>query len=112
MFVIVRTINHQSLIKIVRAVFSKTDFTEFYGVFWSFYGVKVKNSKKLKNSLEILANYTGTYIPNFKKIGPSVWSLALRTDTQTHTHTDTHTHVCKPYVLRTLIRPIRSEDLL
>ena len=41
-FVIVRTINHQSLIKIVRAVFSKTDFTAFYGVFWPFYWVKVK----------------------------------------------------------------------
>ena len=37
-----------------------------------------------------IANYT--YIPNFKKIGPSVWSLAMRTDRQTHTHTDTQTH--------------------
>ena len=54
-------------------------------------GVKIKKLKKLKNGLEILASYT--YIPNFKKIGPSVWSLAMCTDTHTHRHT--HSYVAR-----------------
>src|SRR5436190_11705198 len=56
-----------------------------------FMGLKLQIQKNEKNGLEILANYT--CIPNFKKIGPSVWSLAMRTDTHTHSHTLTHTHI-------------------
>src|SRR5436190_12489047 len=52
-----------------------------------FMGLKLQIQKNEKNGLEILANYT--YIPNFKKIGPSVWSLAMRTDRHTHTYGQT-----------------------
>ena len=53
--------------------------------FCHFIGLKLKIQKNEKNVLEILANYT--YIPNFMKIGPFVWSLAMVTDTHTYGQT-------------------------
>jgi len=58
---------------------------------YSFGVFLIKNigkNKKMKNGLEILANYT--YIQNFKKVDPFVWSLAMCTDRLTHTYTDIH----------------------